>query len=152
MSAYIVSNNHINLIASYFADHRHGEGLWCELDGSYGYLSPLDGTAEKLAHILFDENVRSVNARYTEAQSPEFNYVYLSQARRYYSPEEIARALDCLEYQLCETDDYRQSKAWELMCAMRKDLLDGLAMKAGVDSWSIDELKWNKSKITFRED
>lgn len=143
MSAYIVSDNHINVIASYFASPIHGNGLWSDVTGEWGYLTP--DVAHLLAHVLHHENVRSVDHRYRENNGDEmYQFTYIRDAHSIYKPEEIAQALDGLEYQSCEREDYHQSEAWKYMNAMRKHLLREIAdreIPEDVSYWHIDEVK-----------
>lgn len=143
MSAYLVSPIHLDVIVSYFATvTRQSDQLWCTINGQYTYLDKTN--AEHLAYILWRENVRSVNNRYQEHNSDE-TYVFTSYPyiRDLYKAEEIACALDCLEYQSCEREDYHQSEAWNNICMMRKHLLRELAEQELGDNtpWEISELK-----------
>ena len=139
MSAFIVSDNHINVIVSYFIGDSLEDGLWCETLGQYHYLT--QDNAGYVAGVLMAENVRSVNNRYDEQQSSRFKFIYLPRTKELWSVGEIAKAIDCLEYQSCESADYYQTPAYGLLCAMRKHLLKQVAESEGVDLWEITELK-----------
>lgn len=142
MSAYLVSDNHINVIVSYFAHEIQGKGLYCKVNGEYAYLTPEN--AKYVAYELYRENVRSVDRRYNEHNSDElYNFEYLRHVKDVYNPLEISGALDCLEYQSCERDDYNRSEAYRLLHNMRKHLLRQMAdRKYGNETtWSIDKVK-----------
>lgn len=142
MSAYIVSEDHINVIVSYFVDHRHGEGLWHKLNDRYDSLTMENAPA--VAYELYRENVRSVNGRYNDTNSDEmYQFKYLPHVKDVYTEAEIAGALDGLEYQSCESDDYQTTEAYGLLNAMRKNLLSRIASRELGDEtvWSIDEVK-----------
>lgn len=142
MSAYIVSDNHINAIVSYFANRVAGEGLWTKIDGQYNYLTP--DNAHHIAYELYRENVRSVDYRYSEANGDEdYTFTYLRHVKDVYTVGDIAKALDGLEYQSCERDDYHHSQAYQILHDMRKALLSKVCAQEGVehDTWSIDEVR-----------
>ena len=138
MSAYRVSDYHLNIIVSYFTQQTtHTGNLWLEVNGEYQYLTIQ--TAPEVAKILMDENKRSLANRYPNApemQGRPYQFNYLPEAK-YYSPAEIAKAIDCLEYQSCESDDYETTKAYHLLHLMRKGLLDEIADSEGVQAWEL---------------
>lgn len=147
MSAYIVSDNHINVLVSWFVDYRKDNQLWYELNGNYGYMGIEQ--AEEVANCLYNQNVRSVNDRYTEQTGNEsYQFKYITNAKQAYSLAEIAGAIDGLEYQSCESDDYHQTDAYKILTSMRKDLLRKVQERDLGDNttWSIDELKTSPAK------
>lgn len=146
MSAYIVSDNHINVIVSYFVDYRQNYKLWYELNGNFGYMSEDD--APKVAHCLYEQNVKSVDARYDEENGGNYQFKFIRDAKQLYSIGEIALALDGLEYQSCETDDYHQTDAYKIVQAMRKHLLRKMQERDNADTWHIDEVK-QSTRITI---
>lgn len=139
MSAYIQSPDHFNVLVSYFIDPRPHTGLWLEIEGQYTYMD--QNNAHIVAQILYSENVRSVNGRYNETTSDEdYMFNYLRHAKDVYTVGEIALALDGLEYQSCENDDYHTTKGWTIICAMRKELLKKL-QGDDLDTWSINQAR-----------
>jgi hypothetical protein len=148
MSAYIVSDNHINVIVSWFMDYRKDNQLWYELNGNFGYMG--DEAAPRVAGCLYNQNVRSVNARYTEQTGNEgYIFTKISNAKEAYSLAEIAGALDGLEYQSCESDDYHTTDAYKIITSMRKDLLKRVQERDLGDNttWSINELKTSPARF-----
>lgn len=143
MSAYLVSDNHLNVLVSYFTSSIHGSGLWCKVNGEYTYLTP--DNAKYIAYELHKENCRSLDHRYDEHNVDE-NYQFKYVRTDAYSPLEIAGAIDCLEYQSCEREDYHQSEAYSLLCNMRKHLLREMAEKefGNETTWEISEIKGKK--------
>lgn len=141
MSAYIVSENHINVIVSWFVDYRKNNQLWYELNGKYGYMDK--AAAGAVARELFAQNVRSVDVRYSEENNSSYVFMYIPHIKLGYGLAEIAGAIDCLEYQSCETDDYHQTDAYKIITAMRKHLLKLVQERDLGDNttWSIDEIK-----------
>lgn len=152
MSAYIVSDNHINVIVSWFVDYRKDYQLWYELNGQYGYMGETE--AQAVAECLYNQNVRSVNDRYSEQTGNEgFRFNYIRNAKQAYSLAEIAGAIDGLEYQSCESDDYHTTDAYKLITSMRKDLLKKVQERDLGDNttWSIDKLKNSVAKYEVVE-
>lgn len=142
MSAFIVSEDHINVIVSFFVTPVMDDRLWLKVNGNYGYM---DGeTVQAVAEILYNENVRSVNHRYNDSEGNEsYEFEYVPRARQKYNVAEIAGALDCLEYQSCESDDYRQTQAFDIITMMRKHLLKMVQTEQLGDEtvWEISERK-----------
>lgn len=138
MSAFVVDDNHINIIVSYFVTPLMQNRLWLELGGKYLYMAY--GDAHKVAECLYSQNIRSVNERYNETEEDGFAYRYIEAAQNY-SPGEIAMALDGLEYQSCETDDYHDTDAYKILLSMRKRLLTNMYEDEGADTWSITNVR-----------
>lgn len=145
MSAYIEEPAHINVVVSYFTSRVTGNGLWHEFSDGYNYMTPQN--AHEVADLLYNQNVRSVNHRYNELTGNEgYNFEYIEGVRERYSIAEIGKALDGLEYQSCETDDYHQTAAYQVLHEMRKALLSQLYDQADVageaeHTWSISEVR-----------
>lgn len=142
MSAYLVSDNHMDVLVNYFIDNRTMHQLWTRLNGEYQYLT--EDNAHILAHILYTENVRSVNNRYDEENSDEaYEFKRLKYVKQTYSVAEMAGALDCLEYQSCDREDYLDSEAWYNLCNMRKHLLKKIQeQELGENTvWEINDIK-----------
>ncbi len=136
MSAYTMHDDEINTIISYFIDPNHGRDStpWLKIGDSYEYLNAENSA--KVAKILMDENVRSVNTKYAEDTASNYEFEYLPQARK--RPiGNIIGALECYEYQACETDDWHNTNAWEIICGLRKHLLKTIAEADGSYTWGI---------------
>ncbi|QRM32946.1 hypothetical protein [Microvirga sp. VF16] len=124
MSAFVVSAAHIDTIVSAAID--------LEL-----FAARTDhGTLERVCHetaiafgkMLLAENVRSVVHRYRLTGSAEASdYTELVETYEFrYRPciraGVAAKALDCFDYQSCETDTYETSLAYAFTCRMAKAL------------------------------
>ena len=142
MSAYIVNDDHINVLVSYFVGRNPHDGLWLEVNGTYQHLSR-DSAAE-IARILFAQNVRSVDVRYNEENPAYYTFKYIHQARDVYMASEIAGLIDCLEYQSCETNDYYASHAYHILCLMRKALLDELQEELPERMWGLNQVRTSR--------
>jgi hypothetical protein len=139
MSAFIVNDNHVDVIVSYFVTSIMDDKLWYEMNGKYGYMGLEE--AEAVANCLMAQNVRSVNSRYNEVNDKFYTFNHIQWAHQTYSVGEIANAISCLEYQSCETDDYHTTDAYKIIQSMRKHLLKQVADADGDETWEISEVK-----------
>jgi hypothetical protein len=135
MSAYIMNDDEIDTIVSYFLSSITGEGAWVRLgESEWDYLTK--GNADKVAAILMAENVRSVNAKYRENVTNPYVFKFDPTASR--RPiGNIIGALDCYEYQACEAEDWDKSLAHEIVQMLRKHLLKTIAEEEGTYTWGI---------------
>lgn len=110
MSAYVVSNNTIRAVIGYAADHD---------------LKAMGVTTkDALGQILLDENVRSVNHRYSTSQEPEpFTYGDGYKV----SPRQAVWHLMCIEYQSCETPDWTVTRAHNLLFRLLQNIAKQIA-------------------------
>lgn len=148
MSAYIVNKNHINVIVSWFTENGLDDNLYIEIKQNYSYMTK--ELAPIVAQTLYSQNVRSVNDRYNDNTSDEqYSFEYLPNIKNAYSLAEIAGAIDGLEYQSCESDDYKTTDAYKIITAMRKELLKKVQAEQLGDNttWSIGELKDQPAKF-----
>ena len=144
MSVFLVNENHINTIVSYFITPVTDNKLQVKVNGQWKAISLEDGSADALAKVLWDENAQSVANRYNEKiELKEYKFQFFPEVHRAYSAGEIAKALDCLEYQSCESEGFSQSEAREIILAMRKHLLREIYQQES------DEYDW---EITSRKE
>ncbi len=143
MSAFLCSNTHINTLASAaenciyirstLESWRAGTGKKPVCEDVIRWRQSLSDLAA-IGHILHNENVRSVNGRYHE-----FNeYPYKS--RRLYPCDAVIliKAIQCYNYQACESDDWESTTAHEIT----KNLMSHAISKLpGYDKapWGIEE-------------
>ena len=141
MSAFIVSKAHIDhLVAAGLRCHlaRRDTLRWWvrrpELAGvtdlhDYGAalaevtreLTP--ATASRVGAMLWGENMRSVDARYSEANDREV-YEYRHDDRRNLDPVVVLKLIDCYEYQSCETgEEWDASEAHAYCEALRRAMI-----------------------------
>lgn len=104
MSAYIVDDQVISAILEAVTEAGPFVYWW---SGTW-YTK----TAEQLGQILVDQNYRSVNARYNRSQKP---HQYIHRKTRRLKPIEIVSLCDCYSYQACETDDWRNTEAAQIV-------------------------------------
>ena len=144
MSAYICNLNQIKVLAIYASKRdRSGfkvEPCWYAVsphpDGEWDHVA----LASAYADILYQENVRSVRSRYPndkwdELPGPHIKPLHcvvypadlLSQQKLpKFSIVQLLKFANCLEYQSCESDDYKQTKAYKLLVAIREELVRDL--------------------------
>lgn len=129
MSAYLVSEKHIGLIAAYAHKHELTQYGPCSKTGLY--------RIEDIAECLAQANIDSVDHRYPN-QYIEDNVeakIYIKNAidqAKAINPDVfpsgyIAKQLDCLEYQSCEPDNWYQSNAFKIMTNIRAELVKKLS-------------------------
>lgn len=121
MSAFIVSDHHLNVLVSWAAS-RHGSDAvayyW------QGQRRDVRQDPQRIACVLYAENVRSVNARYNEHTSPNgFHYVPQSLGYLKITPVQIIKACHCYEYQACETKDWEESEAFAIIQGIKNSAI-----------------------------
>jgi hypothetical protein len=118
MSAFIVSDRHINTLATWATSRNGGDAVSYYWGGRHRDVRH-EG-AQRIASVLFAENVRSVNTRYNEHTDPAgFKYKnvpYIFDV----SPVQIIKACHCLSYQSCETSDWEETEAFAILAAIER--------------------------------
>lgn len=115
MSAYIVEKHHIQYILAAIQSPvicRH-DFTYTRADGEHVRIAKGDFAATAaIGNILWQENARSVNYRYKEAYPADKLTARDISLSFDIQPLQLLRALDCLEYQSCETPDFADSEAF----------------------------------------
>jgi len=113
MSAYLVSDYHINVLVTWAAQ-QHGMSAV-----SYyweGKRRDVRESPRRIASVLFAENVRSVNARYKQCDDPAgFKYKPVALGYTSLKAIDIIKACHCLHYQSCETSDWQETEAFAIL-------------------------------------
>lgn len=122
MSAYMVKNH----VVAYIIKYAEATKMMPYLRGANGVAY----TPVEACNMLLAENMRSVNYRYRENDRAPF----ISQAEYdnmmwpTFDPLRVLKTIRCIEYQSCETEDYRTTAAYRLLiqiqCAAVGDVLD----------------------------
>jgi hypothetical protein len=129
MSAFIVTDSHINALVRYASRHNirvfYGATLQCHA---------VRESEQSTADILLNENVKSVNYRYNENDNASIVYDYKAPLL---TPIEAIKAAQCLRYQSCEHNDYEQSIASKIIEAI---IVDAIPRIDGYDkaAWCIE--------------
>ncbi len=124
MSAFVVSEAHIDALvltglALAAADPQLRPLRWPTSEEGVGTLTP--ATAQRTGTMLYAENTRSVNHRYTESFPPP---PYILQPMPFTpNPTVLLKVIRCYEYQACETDDWPFSEAASFCRQLRIRLL-----------------------------
>jgi hypothetical protein len=109
MSAWIVTTAHVAALVKWY---RRNGGAQMHLEAA---TTP--DWDERMAGMLYAENVRSVNHRYADSTPDEpvaFTWKMLKDAPDL-TPVEVIKSCQCLGYQSCECDDWNETKAKRLL-------------------------------------
>lgn len=141
MSAYIVDHDHIDALLSFAIQH----GVTYTANDSFVEITKSNAT--EIGRILLDENERSVRHRYPGCAPDELpgtigQNAALYKFRRWPAMVplpalSILKACDSLDYQSCETDDYRQSLAASITNAIRNYAISRLPGYEDSPGWSM---------------
>ena len=118
MSAFIVSDTHINSLVRYASRHNvrafHGNPM---------AIFRVKDNEQESAKLLLDENVKSVNSRYRDNETMSITY---DPAAPILTAIQAIKAAQCLRYQSCEHSDYEDSIAYKLIEAIITDAIPRL--------------------------
>lgn len=129
MSAFIVGAYHINVLVSYGVS-RNAQ-YYVPGDG-WSYFN--EGSAPAIAAMLYSENVRSVNHRYSE-RAKRTGHTFRPESWAHLSPADIVRACDCLDYQSWEHKGWERSEAKRALRAIRERAIDSLTTQSS--AWEL---------------
>jgi len=132
MSAYICDPEHIKALAVYAVTRgKYGRNVEPQYVLSQEYGTKLATKADweiatVYADLLYQENIRSVQARYPEDKWDELSgpcekpeHLAITAREQFHpakiTPIAILKMCNCLEYQSCETSDWRETIAYKLM-------------------------------------
>jgi hypothetical protein len=97
-------------------------------------------TANRVGQMLLDYNRLAVDHRYRE-RGPKLVYRYRRPRDTGWSTVELLKAVQCLEYQIAEPKDWRQSEAYAFCQALEWRLINSLPGFDDADTWPITEHK-----------
>lgn len=130
MSAFIVSDTHINALVRYASRHNvrafHGNPL---------AMFKVKDNEQATAELLLAENVRSVNYRYRDNEIMTITY---DPGAPILTAIQAIKAAQCLRYQSCECDDFEESIAFKLIEAIIADAIPRLDGYESA-SWAISD-------------
>lgn len=131
MSAFIVSDYHINALVSYGVMKS---AQFYTKNVGWEYFN--EDTAQVMAALLYRANVCSVNFRYGErTRTTGFRYQRVNVLS--IRPADIVKACDCLDYQSCEIGTWERSRARRALQAIREEAIR--ALTAGSQAWGLRE-------------
>jgi hypothetical protein len=85
----------------------------------------IGATADAVGLMLLEQNIRSVNCRYSLDDRAETMYAFEPSDKRPY-PVQALKALQCYEYQACEDPDWENSEARAFWEALRRRAIGSL--------------------------
>jgi hypothetical protein len=144
MSAYVCDEDHIKTLAMFAASRgRHGQSgnvpeYWLRHFGGKDMSghTPAE-VATYFAQVLLDENIRSVAYRYQDSDldnlpgpvpTPREITVTDSDMHkaREINPLQLLKMCACLNYQSCESEDWRQTVAYTLLGGIKDAAINKL--------------------------
>ena len=135
MSAYIVPDFHINALVSWAAN-RHGINVvsyWWH-DGRY----ELRNDEQRIASVLYAENVRSVNHRYDES-TPTDGFRFKHVMTHMLKAVDVIKACYGYIYQACEADGWKDTEAHAIINAIEGAAIRSLPGYEDSNAWSLYE-------------
>ena len=118
MSAFTVTNTHINALVRYASRHK--------ITVAYGNPTMrlnVSAHEQEVAQLLLDENIKSVNYRYSETET---GFIEYDRGAPIISAIQAIKAAQCLRYQSCEHPTYEGSIAELLVEAIISDAIPRL--------------------------
>lgn len=131
MSAFLVSDTHLNYLVSYASLHR--VSYW---DKKAQRRIEVFGEEQAAFNLLFGANVESINERYQE-NTPPMPSKFLLDAG-HFDPVQVIKACNCYDYQACEVDDYEATLAAHLVDAIRSEAIRHLPGYEAAE-WGVPE-------------
>jgi len=134
MSAFIVTDTHINALVRYASRHKLSVFFNRKLGFPFGKEQlKTYGNEQAIAQILLDENVKSVNYRYRDNEVMTITY---DPGAPILTAIQAIKAAQCLKYQSNECDDFEESIAFKLIEAIIADAIPRLEGYESA-SWAI---------------
>lgn len=141
MSAYLVPAYHINALVSWAAG-QHGSNAVSYYWG--GRRRDVRNDEARIASVLFAENVRSVNARYKEAD-PAHGFKFQRVSNRL-NPIDVIKGCHGYAYQACEADGWEQSEAFAIIEGIERSAIRSLPGYQDSNAWCISGPEFNKER------
>jgi len=129
MSAFTVTNTHINALVRYASRHK--------ITVAYGNPTMrlnVSAHEQEVAQLLLDENIKSVNYRYSETET---GFIEYDRGAPILTAIQAIKAAQCLRYQSCEHPTYEGSIAERLIEAIISDAIPRLE-GYNEAQWAID--------------
>ena len=135
MSAYIVNNETISVIAKGFVEYGvpfSAKDYLPEVQVIVNFKKMY----EDIGQSLLNENFRSVNFRYTEDTKPtNFEYIEVES-----NEGMLLGCIKCYIYQSCETDTFFESDIYNSLLRLKEAMLERFITKQG------QEIPWGYCK------
>ena len=137
MSAFVVGYDHIDALLTYALAERQNPVSY-GLPTTGNRIEITEENATKVGRILLAENERSVRFRYPNDPDEGDGYVKdytFSNFEKPLTPVAVLNGCDCFDYQACETDDYKQSVAYQIIDAIRHRAIRNLPGMENAPGW-----------------
>lgn len=140
MSAYVVNDKTINVIASGFVDfgieYRNQKDKIWNCGSVYGIMIDLYKVGQIISSDLLKANYDSVNYRYNENTEPhEIRFEKVS-----YNLGELLGCIDCFEYQSCEVSNWEDSYIYKDLQILKDRILNKAIAQLGFDiPWGVPD-------------
>jgi hypothetical protein len=149
MSAFVVSHDHIDALLTFASDKRIIDDLGYFVNRGATKLTP-----SEIGRVLLAENERSVCHRYPDCtpgdapgkigeEAVNYNFHRFSEFDRMQHAQKCAwvlKACQCFDYQACETDDYEQSIAHQIIRRIEARVIESLPYYEEAP-WGIDRAR-----------
>ena len=147
MSAFVVSHAHINAMLSFANRNARDYGrIYPNRENSQQALHLSDvNDLQKIAEILYAQNVRSVHCRYPGDEDVSSlpgvvgevgTDIRFTFARKVPTAVGQLKLLSCYDYQSCESGDYDTSTAARIVEVLRKQAINALPGYADAE-WEV---------------
>ena len=159
MSAFICTKDHFVALACFAATRRSGsfnvDPRYLQHPSSKAHLALIGGEyldhelATHYAQWLYEANARSVDYRYRETNERE-KIVIRDVAQGDDVPAlVILKACNCLDYQSCETDDWKDSPAFEILQHIKDAAIGQLPGYDNADGWDFNFPKGRPVRVSL---
>lgn len=126
MSAYIVNNETISVIANGFVDYGV-EFVASDYSPEVQVIVDLKKMYNEIGQSLLNENYRSVNHRYGEdTKPPKFEYINVDGDEGI-----LLGCIKCYIYQACETSDFFESDIYNSLLRLKEAMLERFIKRSG---------------------
>ena len=132
MSAFIVPDYHITALVSWAAS-RHGSTAVSYYWGNR--RREVRNDEKRIASVLYAENVRSVNSRYSEAD-PAHGFVF-KRVTNMLNPIDVIKACHGYSYQACEAEGWEESEAFSIINGIERSAIRALPGYEDSNAWCI---------------
>ena len=140
MSAYVVNDKTINVIASGFVDlnveYRNKKDEIWNCGSLYGIMIDLYTVGQIIATDLLKANYDSVNYRYQENTEPhKIKFEKVS-----YNLGELLGCINCFDYQACESENWEDSLIYKDLQCLKNAILKKAIKQLGFEiPWGVEE-------------